>query len=73
MAAEAGPGAARLLGRRGECEALDRLLTDVLAGASRVTVLRGDAGAGKSALLAYVSGRVANWRVATAGLTRAAS
>jgi DNA-binding CsgD family transcriptional regulator len=66
VAAEARPGAARLLGRRGECEALDRLLTDVLAGASRVTVLRGDAGVGKSALLGYVSGRIASWRVATA-------
>ena len=66
LAAEADLGAARLLGRRGECEALDRLLTDVLAGASRVTVLRGDAGVGKSALLAYVSGRVAGWRVARA-------
>ncbi len=66
LAAEADLGAARLLGRREECEALDRLLTDVLAGASRVTVLRGDAGVGKSALLAYVSGRVAGWRVARA-------
>jgi AAA ATPase-like protein len=65
-AAEADQGAARLLGRRGECEALDHLLTDVLAGASRVTVLRGDAGVGKSALLAYVSGRVAGWHVVTA-------
>jgi DNA-binding CsgD family transcriptional regulator len=55
-----------LLGRRAECEALDGLLTDVLAGRSRVAVLRGDAGIGKSALLRYVSERVAGWRVATA-------
>ncbi len=32
------------LGRRSECEALDRLLADALAGQSRVTVLRGEAG-----------------------------
>jgi predicted ATPase len=40
-----------LLGRRGECEALDGVLADALAGRSRVLVLRGEAGAGKSALL----------------------
>jgi predicted ATPase len=45
-----------LLGRRDECAALDRLVADVLAGSSRVLVLRGDAGVGKSALLAYVLG-----------------
>src|SRR5262245_865387 len=55
-----------LLGRRAECEALDGLLADVLAGRGRVAVLRGEAGVGKSALLGYVSGRVAGWRVATA-------
>ncbi|HKE97463.1 MAG TPA: AAA family ATPase [Actinomycetes bacterium] len=56
----------KLLGRRAECEALDRLLTDALAGHSRATVLRGEAGAGKSALLGYVSERVAGWHVARA-------
>ena len=45
---------------------LDRLEADVLAGSSRVLVLRGEAGVGKSALLAYLSGRVAGWRVASA-------
>ena len=45
----------KLLGRRAECEALDRLLTDALAGRSRVIVLRGEAGVGKSALLGYLS------------------
>jgi DNA-binding CsgD family transcriptional regulator len=55
-----------LLGRRGECEVLDGLLADVLAGRSRVTVLRGEAGVGKSALLGYLSGRVAGWHVARA-------
>jgi len=60
-----------LVGRRAECEALDRLVADVLAGASRVLVLRGDAGVGKSVLLGYLSDRVAGWRVAAAFLTRA--
>ena len=56
----------RLLGRQTECEALDRLLTEALAGESRVIVLRGEAGVGKSALLHYLSDRVAGWHVATA-------
>jgi DNA-binding CsgD family transcriptional regulator len=56
----------KLLGRRGECEALDRLLADVLADRSRVIVLRGEAGVGKSALLGYLSGRVAGWHIARA-------
>ena len=56
----------KLLGRRSECEALDRLVADALAGRSRVTVLRGEAGVGKSALLDYLSGRVAGWQVARA-------
>jgi hypothetical protein len=62
-----------LVGRRHECAALDRLVTDVLAGASRVLVLRGEAGVGKSALLHYLSERVADeagrgggWRIASA-------
>ena len=45
---------------------LDRLVADALAGQSRVTVLRGEAGVGKSALLGYLSGRVAGWHVARA-------
>ena len=62
-----------LLGRRDECAALDRLVADVLAGTSRVLVLRGEAGVGKSALLGYLSGRIAGgagkggeWRIASA-------
>lgn len=55
----------RLLGRRNECEALDRLVADVVAGASRVAVLRGEAGVGKSALLAYLRERTTGWRVST--------
>jgi DNA-binding CsgD family transcriptional regulator len=62
--AEAERGPAGLLGRRSECEALDRLVADVLAGESRVAVLRGEAGVGKSALLGYLSDGVADWRVA---------
>jgi DNA-binding CsgD family transcriptional regulator len=46
---------------------LDQLLADVLAGASRVIVLRGEAGVGKSALLGYLSDRVDGWQVARAG------
>jgi DNA-binding CsgD family transcriptional regulator len=45
---------------------LDRLVADALGGRSRVTVLRGEAGVGKSALLGYLSGRVAGWHVARA-------
>jgi len=55
-----------LPGRRAECEALDRILADARGGRSQVAVLRGEAGAGKSALLQYVSSRVAGWHVATA-------
>jgi DNA-binding CsgD family transcriptional regulator len=55
-----------LLGRRAECEVLDRLVADVVSGSSRVLVVRGDAGVGKSALLRYLSERTADWRVTTA-------
>jgi DNA-binding CsgD family transcriptional regulator len=41
-------------------------LADARAGRSRVAVLRGEAGVGKSALLEYLSDRAAGWRVATA-------
>jgi DNA-binding CsgD family transcriptional regulator len=55
-----------LLGRRAECEVLDAALADAIAGRSRVVVLRGEAGAGKSALLDYVSEQAADWRIVTA-------
>src|SRR5690348_16270507 len=48
-----------LRGRRGECDALDRLLEEVQAGRSQVLVLRGEAGVGKSALLDHLAGRAA--------------
>ena len=56
-------------GRGSECEELDLLLADALAGRSRVAVLRGEAGVGKSALLGYLSDRAVGWHVArTAGV-----
>ena len=55
-----------LLGRRDECAALDQLVADVLASSSRVLVLRGEAGVGKSALLGYLSDRIGGWHVARA-------
>jgi DNA-binding CsgD family transcriptional regulator len=58
--------AEELVGRGSECEALDRLIDDVLASTSRVIVLRGEAGVGKSALLRYLSQRVAGWHIASA-------
>src|SRR5690349_8321828 len=55
-----------LLGRRAECEVLDGALAEALNGQTRVVVVRGEAGSGKSALLDYVSGRADGWRLATA-------
>src|SRR4051794_745875 len=52
-----------LVGRTKECLALDRLLSDALAGASGVLVLRGDVGTGKSALIRHVCARAGAWRV----------
>jgi DNA-binding CsgD family transcriptional regulator len=54
------------LGRRRECQALDRLLDSVRAGQSRVLVLRGESGVGKSALLEYLAGKASGCRVARA-------
>jgi AAA ATPase domain len=56
----------RLLGRRSECAALDELVASVRAGASRALVLRGEAGVGKSALLAYLARRSSGCAVARA-------
>ena len=52
-----------LIGRRDECEALDALLADVGSGCSRVAVLRGEAGAGKSALIGHLRGLASGWQV----------
>jgi AAA ATPase domain len=56
----------RLLGRRSECAALDQLVAGVRTGASRALVLRGEAGVGKSALLAYLAERATGCAVARA-------
>ena len=53
-----------LYGRDAECEMLDQLVADVRAGRSRVLVLRGEPGTGKTALLDYLSQTVAGCRVA---------
>ncbi|GAA4588257.1 DNA-binding CsgD family transcriptional regulator [Actinoplanes octamycinicus] len=55
-----------LRGRGRERDQLDRLLQDVRAGQSRVLVLRGEAGAGKSALLDYLAGHAPAGRVVRA-------
>jgi DNA-binding CsgD family transcriptional regulator len=55
-----------LLGRRGECAALDQLLASVREGPSRTLVLRGEAGVGKSALLEYLAQSASGCAVARA-------
>jgi DNA-binding CsgD family transcriptional regulator len=56
-----------LRGRRAECEALDELLAGSRAGHSSVLVLRGEPGAGKTALLDYVVERAWGCRIARTG------
>jgi DNA-binding CsgD family transcriptional regulator len=46
-----------LAGRRTECRVLDQLLETVRAGESRVLVVHGEHGVGKTALLDYLAGR----------------
>ena len=55
-----------LLGRDSECSALDQLVASVRAGPSRALVLRGEAGVGKSALLAYLVQRASGCEVVRA-------
>lgn len=52
----------QLLGRARECEELDRLVREVREGRSRVLVLRGEPGIGKSALLEYLATRATGLR-----------
>ncbi|MYS23326.1 regulatory protein, luxR family [Streptomyces sp. DvalAA-14] len=62
-------GGFELRGRRREQDTLDRLLRDVRDGRSRVLVLRGEPGAGKTALLDYLVERAPGGRVTrTAGV-----
>ena len=56
----------RLLGRRSECVALEKLVASVRAGPSRALVLRGEAGVGKSALLDYLVQHASGCTVARA-------
>jgi len=61
------PGrAVELIDRTDERGALDRLVGAVRAGQSRVLVLRGEPGVGKSVLLDYVSRQAAGCRIARA-------
>jgi DNA-binding CsgD family transcriptional regulator len=57
---------AGLTGRLDEREVLDRLLEAVRGGESRVLVVRGEAGVGKTALLEYAIGRASGFHVARA-------
>jgi DNA-binding CsgD family transcriptional regulator len=57
-------GAPAFLGRTGERDALDRLLTRVRGGESGVLVVRGEAGIGKSAVLRYAARQASGFRVA---------
>jgi DNA-binding CsgD family transcriptional regulator len=60
---------ARLRGRRRELSVLDGLVGAVRAGESRVLVVRGEAGVGKTALLDHLAGHAAGCRVLhTAGV-----
>jgi DNA-binding CsgD family transcriptional regulator len=52
-----------LRGRRTECEVLDGVLERVRGGRSSVLVVRGEAGIGKTALLEYLVGAAAGFRV----------
>jgi DNA-binding CsgD family transcriptional regulator/tetratricopeptide (TPR) repeat protein len=56
-------GATTLLGRRGECAVLERVLEEVRAGRSDALVVRGEAGVGKTALLEHVVHSVPDLRV----------
>jgi DNA-binding CsgD family transcriptional regulator len=57
-----GPGDG-LTDRRAECRVLDGLVEAVRAGESRVLVVHGEPGVGKSALLEYLAGRAVGCRV----------
>src|SRR3954462_12557409 len=52
-----------LLGRVSERDALERLIAGVRAGQSRVLVVRGEAGVGKTALLEHLAGTAEGCRI----------
>ena len=52
-----------LLGRHSECGLLDRLVAGVRTGQGQVLVLRGEAGAGKTALLNYLLKRAGGCQI----------
>ena len=60
------PGACGLLGRASECAAVGRFVAAVSAGGGRSLVLRGEAGIGKTALLQYLIGSAAGFKVVRA-------
>jgi DNA-binding CsgD family transcriptional regulator len=60
------PAGHGLLGRRDECGVLDRLVAGIRAEQSQVLVLRGEAGAGKTALLGYLRERAAGCQITQA-------
>ncbi|MEV6071495.1 BREX system ATP-binding domain-containing protein [Nocardia sp. NPDC052001] len=55
-----------LVGREAECTVLEHLLAGVRTGESRVLVVHGDPGVGKTALLAYLRNSATDLRVLTA-------
>lgn len=55
-------GKKTLHGRGSECETLRGLVSDARSGSSRVLVLRGEAGVGKTALLEFVSEHASDFR-----------
>src|SRR3984893_3708254 len=55
-----------LRGRGQQCRALDGLLADVRAGRSRVLVVRGEPGIGKTAMLGYAAETAQDFQVARA-------
>ena len=59
-------GQVKLRGRRSECAVLDGMLAAVREGESRTLVVRGEAGVGKTALLAYLLERASGCRIARA-------
>jgi DNA-binding CsgD family transcriptional regulator len=56
-----------LYGRRAECEQVERLVADAVAGRSGVLLIRGEAGLGKSALLEHAAQQSDGMRVLRAG------